>query len=115
MAGPSCSMTCFFKPKREISQSARTYVYDRLLFDTDFSFESYQDSLRSCGFRMLDAQDLSEHLKTSYACLAKVARIKVDEEKEHQDKFQALATAYEETVRAVDNGELGWGLYLCQK
>ena len=104
-----------FKPKREISQSARTYVYDRLLFDTDFSFESYQDSLRSCGFRTLDAQDLSEHLKTSYACLAKVAHIKADEDTEHQDKFQALATAYEETVRAVNNGELGWGLYLCQK
>ena len=65
-----------FKPKREISQSARQYVYDRLLFDTDFSFESYQDSLRSCGFQMLGAQDLSGHLKTSYACLAKVARIK---------------------------------------
>jgi ubiquinone/menaquinone biosynthesis C-methylase UbiE len=104
-----------FKPKREISESARTYVYDRLLFDTDFSFASYQDSLKSCGFRMLDAQDLSEHLKTSYACLEKVARIRADEDREHRDKFQALATAYEETVRAVDNGELGWGLYLCQK
>ena len=104
-----------FKPKREISQSARHYVYDRLLFDTDFSFESYQDSLRSCGFRMLGAQDLSEHLKTSYASLAKVARIKIDEDGEHRGKFQNLATAYEETVRAVDNGELGWGIYLCQK
>ena len=104
-----------FKPKPEISQAARRYVYDRLLFDTDFSFESYQDSLRSCGFRMLDAQDLSEHLKMSYAYLAKVARNKVDEDREHQDKFKDLATAYEESVRAVDNGELGWGLYLCQK
>ena len=103
------------KPKREISLSAKTYVYDRLLFDTEFSFESYQDSLRSCGFKILDGQDLSEHLKTSYACLAKLARIKVEEDKEHQDKFQSLATAYEETVRAVDNDELGWGLYLCRK
>ena len=103
------------KPKREISQSARQYIYDRLLFDTDFSFESYQDSLRSCGFRILGAQDLSKHLKTSYVYLAKVARIKIDEDNEHSEKFQALATAYEETVRAVDNGELGWGLYLCQK
>jgi ubiquinone/menaquinone biosynthesis C-methylase UbiE len=104
-----------FKPKLEISSSARTYVYDRLLFDTDFNFESYQDSLKSCGFKILHGQDLSGHLKTSYACLAKLARIKVEEDEEHQDKFQALATAYEETVRAVDNKELGWGFYLCQK
>ncbi len=114
-AGGTLVFDDLFKPKREISQSAQTYVYDRLLFDTEFNFRSYQDSLMSCGFRMLDAQDLSDHLKTSYACLAKMARIKVEEDMEHRDKLQALATAYEETVRAVDNGELGWGLYVCQK
>jgi ubiquinone/menaquinone biosynthesis C-methylase UbiE len=29
------------KPKAEVSDDARRYVYDRLLFDTDFSFTGY--------------------------------------------------------------------------
>ena len=29
------------RPKREITPEAQTYVYDRLLFDTEFTFESY--------------------------------------------------------------------------
>ena len=100
------------KPKPEVSQSARTYVYDRLFFDTDYNFQSYQDALTSAGFKVLEAQDLSQHLKTSYARLADMAREKTGE---HVDKFQALAVAYGKTVQAVEDGELGWALYLCQK
>ena len=37
------------KPKPQISDEARTFVYDRLLFDTDFSFYSYLDALRDTG------------------------------------------------------------------
>ena len=100
------------KPKPDISEAAQTYVYDRLLFDTDFSFESYQDSLRQTGFQILEAQDMSDHLKTSYQCLSKITSEKSGD---NPAKYQALSFAYDQMVRAVENGELGWGLYLCRK
>ena len=83
------------KPKPDISEMAKTYVYDRLLFDTDFSFDSYQDALRRTGFEILCAQDISHHLKTSYQCLAEIAREERDGPKE---KYQSLALAYNKTV-----------------
>ena len=100
------------KPRADISEMAKRYVYDRLLFDTDFSFESYQDALRRTGFQILDAQDISHHLKRSYQCLARITGEKNDE---HAEKYRALSFAYEQMVQAVENYELGWGLYLCQK
>ena len=59
------------KPRPDISADARAFVYDRLLFDTDFSFYSYIDALRETGFRVLEARDLSAHLARSYDCLSK--------------------------------------------
>lgn len=100
------------KPGPDISDAARAYVYDRLLYDTPYSFESYQEALKDTGFSMLEAIDLSLHLKTSYQCLAKMAEAKGGE---HDGKYRELSYAYGQMVRAVDDGELGWGLYLCQK
>ena len=100
------------KPQPNISADAQEYVYKRLLYDTDFSFESYQDVLRGQGFKILEAHNLSEHLKTSYLTLAD--RIPKDEG-EHAEHYQWLSDAYIQTAKAVDNQELGWGLFICQK
>ena len=100
------------KPKRDISEAARTHVYDRLLFDTDFSFQSYQDALCTAGFKVVRSQDLSQHLRTSYQCLAETTEKLVAQGSE---SFKHLAIAYRQMVQAVENKELGWGLYLCQK
>ncbi len=100
------------KPKQDISESAKTYVYDRLLFDTPFSFESYGDALRQAEFKVLNSQDFSIHLKKSYSLLSDMASAKTDGP---TDEYQALALAYEKTAQAIEDGELGWGLYLCQK
>ena len=51
------------KPQPEISPEGQKFVYDRLLFDTPFSFESYQDALEAQGFNIIEAHDLSPHLK----------------------------------------------------
>ena len=100
------------KPKPDIGEMARAYVYDRLLFDTEFSFVSYQEALKGAGFRIQDAQDISHHLRTSYQWL-----VKITEEKSTEDpkKYKALSYAYGQMVKAVENRELGWGLYLCRK
>ncbi len=100
------------KPKSDISPDAQKYVYDRLLFDTDFSFESYQVSLKAQGFKILEAHDFSEHLKTSYLCLSERTPVG---EGEHYQHFRDLSAAYVQTAKAVDNNELGWGFFVCQK
>ena len=100
------------RPKRDISADAQKYVYDRLLFDTEFSFESYQFALKAQGFKILETRDISEHLKTSYLCLSERTPKSGGE---HAERFQYLTKAYIETARAVENNELGWGLFVCQK
>ena len=101
------------KPKPDISDEARTFVYDRLLFDTDFSFYSYMDALRETGFKVLEARDLSSHLARSYSCLSQMAASGSDPDR--QERFAALSDAYLKMVNAVHNEELGWAQYLCVK
>lgn len=83
-----------------------------MLFDTPFSFDSYQDALKAHGFKMLDAHDLSHHLKNSYLRLADRTLKIGGDQAEH---YAQLTTAYRETARAVDKQEVGWGLFVCQK
>lgn len=101
------------KPRPDISAEARAFVYDRLLFDTDYSFYSYMDALRQTGFRVLEARDLSAHLARSYDCLSQMAATGADPER--RERFTALADAYRKMVSAVRNDELGWAQYLCVK
>ncbi len=101
------------KPKPDISDEARTYVYDRLLFDTDFSFYSYMDALRETGFKVLDARDLSAHLAHSYTCLSRMAA--AGDDADRRERFEALSDAYLKMVNAVHNEELGWAQYRCVK
>jgi ubiquinone/menaquinone biosynthesis C-methylase UbiE len=100
------------KPKQDISQAAQQYVYERLLFDTPFSFSTYQDALKDVGFKVLEAQDLSEHLKRSYRCLSQMA---LNRSEGYDDKFRQLSFAYQQMVQAIENQDLGWAMYLCQK
>ncbi len=100
------------RPKPDISETAQKFVYDRLLFETDYSFQTYQDALRNAGFRVLEAHDLSQHLKKSYQCLSMMAQQKSANE---DDKFQTLSHAYDQMVTAVENNELGWAMFVCQK
>ena len=101
------------KPRQEVSPEAQRFVYDRLLYDTEFSFESYQDALKSQGFEVLEALDISSHLRQSYLCLAD--RTPKGTNDEHTEHYEWLTIAYLGTAQAVENGELGWGLYICRK
>ena len=101
------------KPQPEVSPEAQRFVYDRLLYDTEFSFESYQDALQAAGFHLLEAQDISAHLRQSYLCLAD--RTPKGDTGEHAEHYEWLTTAYLGTAQAVENNELGWGLYICRK
>ena len=100
------------KPKPDISEDARRFVYDRLLFDTDYSFAGYQDALRQTGFQVLESHDLSEHLGKSYGCLSRMAMSQRDKD---PDTYGGLSRAYDQMVLAVGRQELGWGMYICRK
>ena len=102
------------KPKAKISEEAKVFVYDRLLFDTEFSFYSYIDTLRETGFKVLQARDLSPHLAQSYTYLSRLASI-AEGPDGYQDRFDYLTNAYMKTVEAINNDELGWAQYLCVK
>ena len=102
------------KPTQDVSEAGRKFVYDRLLFDTDFSFYTYMDALTGVGFRVLQARDLSSHLAQSYTYLSKLASIAEGPEG-YQERFEYLANAYLKTVEAINNDELGWAQYLCVK
>ena len=101
-----------FKPQPNVSPLAQKHVYDRLLFDTEYSFETYQKELERIGFKILDAVDFSDHLKMSYWCLSIITNNRSGEHAEH---YKELSYSYEQTAQAVVNRELGWGLYLCRK
>ncbi len=100
------------KPQPNISAAAKEFVYDRLLFDTPYSFESYQDALEAQGFKILEAHDLSSHLKNSYLQLVERTP---EADAENAEHYAWLSNAYQETAKAVENNELGWGLFICQK
>ena len=100
------------KPKADVSEQSRKYVYERLLFDTEFSFDSYQAALADTGFKVLDARDVSPHLQKSYQLLAGIT---ADKSQQEADRYTSLSFAYQQMVRAVEAGELGWGFYLCRK
>ena len=101
------------KPKQKVSPESQRFVYDRLLYDTEFSFESYQEALKSQGFELVEAVDISSHLRQSYLCLAD--RTPKGDTGENAEHFEWLTEAYLETAKAVEKDELGWGLYVCRK
>ena len=102
-----------FRPKRDITPEAQTYVYDRLLFDTEFTFESYKLALEDQGFDVLEASNLSPHLKQSYLSLSE--RTPKDETLDDAEHYRWLTNAYIETAAAVDKDEVGWGLFICRR
>ena len=100
------------KPKPGISADARKYVYDRLLFDTDYSFQGYQEALEKTGFQVEDARDLSSHLRRSYQHLHMMASEKKDL---NPEALVPLAAAYTQMVAAIEAEDLGWGFYVARK
>jgi len=106
-----------FKPKQEISAEGEKYVYERLMFDTDFSFQSYREYLKSLGFTIVEAKDLSEHLKKSYFVISNILenKLKNKENEEYTDRYKYLIKAYDETQKSVDRNEVGWAMYLAKK
>lgn len=105
------------KPNNIVSKDAQKLVYDRLMFDTKYDFVSYQDELKKLGFRMLYAEDMSWHLGISYLKLANIIeeKIKNGENLEFRKEYEKLVLAYRKTWSLMEQGDIGWALFVCQK
>jgi len=105
------------KPKKDISKDAEKYVYERLLFDTSFSYESYKYKLKEIGFEVLESTDLSKHLKKSYQKLKNIleSRLNHKPNKKYIENYKKLIFAYQKMIEAIDKNELGWAMYVCKK
>ncbi|MEK7648620.1 MAG: methyltransferase domain-containing protein [Patescibacteria group bacterium] len=105
------------KPNKNISPQAKKLVYERLLFDTDFDFVSYQQELKNLRFRIMYAEDMSWHYAMSYKKLADIAeeKIKKGENKEFHEEYKKLIVAYRQTWKIMEKGDVGWALFICKK
>ncbi len=105
------------KPRKEISRDAQKYVYERLLFDTPFSFKSYQTQLKKIGFEIIQAIDASPHMSKTYKKLIEVLQDKIakGENAKYHDRYIYLTKAYQKTIEAINKKEIGWAIYICRK
>ena len=92
-------------PRAEISDNACRYVYERLLFEPTFSPESYTETLSQLGLMVLESTNLSQHLHKSYELLSQLAL----------PEYPELNAAYIQMCAAIEQQELGWSFYLCEK
>ncbi|MBO3460929.1 methyltransferase domain-containing protein [Aetokthonos hydrillicola Thurmond2011] len=92
-------------PIKEISPQGWQYVYERLLFEPTFNFDSYVDFLSQLGLLVWKRIDLSKHLKKSYELLSQLAL----------EKYPNLSIAYTKMCEAIDKREIGWAFYHCIK
>ncbi|NET58682.1 MAG: methyltransferase domain-containing protein [Symploca sp. SIO2E6] len=92
-------------PTKQLSEQARKYVYDRLLFEPTYSHSDYIDALSQLGFMVLQSKDLSAHLHKSYELLSLLA----------QPQYPDLSAAYNKMCEAIAAGELGWSFFLGEK
>ena len=92
-------------PTEEISEEARKYVYDRLIFEPTFSMEAYADFLTQLGFMVLAKMDLRQHLHKSYQLLSQLAK----------PQYPELSAAYDKMCEAISAGQVGWSFFLGEK
>lgn len=105
------------KPKKEISRDSKKYVYERLLFDTPFSFKTYSEKLREIGFKIIESRDISNHLKKSYLVLIDILKEKLKDnaKSKYAKEYEKLIFAYQKMVEAIEKKELGWAMFVCEK
>jgi len=91
-------------PSASVTDLARRYVYDRLLFEPGPSHAEYKQLLRSAGFVVTADLDLTRHLRKSYELLIQRARLSPS----HTEAYAAV-------VKSIDNGDVGWSAFTADK
>lgn len=92
-------------PTEEINEEARKYVYDRLMFEPNFSMEAHVDFLSQLGFMVLAKMDLSQHLYKSYQILSQLATT----------QYPEMSLAYDQMCQAISVQQVGWSFFKAEK
>jgi len=103
------------KPQPTISDEGRTFVYERLGFDTPFSVDAYEKELEALGFEGIQARNCTDDMSWTYLHLAKRAEVLVEQAREKAERLRYLSTAYRKTVEAARRNEVGWTLFSCTR
>ncbi len=107
----------FLQPSQEVSERARRHVFDRVRWNSGFSFTGYQTALESVGLEMLLARNVTGHLGQTYRVLGKTARERAATTGDAaiRDWMLAFAVSCDEIQIAIRDGEFGWGIFVARK
>jgi sarcosine/dimethylglycine N-methyltransferase len=107
----------FLQPKTDISERGRKHVYDRVRWNSGFSFVGYQQALEQAGFEMVHARNLEPQIRQTYRVIGKSAteRAATTEDPAARDWMLAFAESCGEIELAIDRGEFGWGIFVARK
>jgi hypothetical protein len=107
----------FLAPKEEVSERARKHVFDRVRWNSGYSFLGYQSALADAGFDILLARNLESHIKQTYRVLGKVAKERAGSASDPvaRDWMLAFSQSCVQIEIAIDDGEFGWGMFVARK
>jgi sarcosine/dimethylglycine N-methyltransferase len=111
--GGTLAFSDFLQPRREVSERARKHVFDRVRWNSGFSFTGYQTALEASGFEILQARNVTGHLAQTYRVLGKTARERAETTTDEaiRDWMLAFAVSCQEIQTAIGDGEFGWGIF----
>jgi sarcosine/dimethylglycine N-methyltransferase len=107
----------FLQPKAEISERGRKHVYDRVRWNSGYSFLGYQQALEEAGFVVTHARNLEPQIRQTYRVISKAAteRAAQTDDLAARDWMLAFAESCGEIELAIDRGEFGWGIFVARK
>ena len=107
----------FLQPKPDISERGRKHVYDRVRWNSGYSFLGYQQALEEAGFVVTHARNLEPQIRQTYRVIGKAARERAGQTDDPaaRDWMLAFAESCGEIELAIDRGEFGWGIFVARK
>jgi sarcosine/dimethylglycine N-methyltransferase len=107
----------FLQPKTDISERGRKHVYDRVRWNSGYSYLGYQQALEEAGFVVTHARNLEPQIRQTYRMIGKNAteRAAETDDPAARDWMLAFAESCGEIELAIDRGEFGWGIFVARK
>jgi sarcosine/dimethylglycine N-methyltransferase len=107
----------FLQPKPDISERGRKHVYDRVRWNSGYSFLGYQQALEEAGFVVTHARNLEPQIRQTYRVIGKAAteRAAQTDDQAARDWMLGFADSCGEIELAIDRGEFGWGIFVARK
>lgn len=108
--GGVLSIADFLEERRGIRSRALTHRV--VNWRRGLSFAQYQSALCDVGFRMLKAEQHANDMLRTYRALAQ----RLQSQKYQRDPvYQTLLQRYTSIAQSVQNGTMGWGVFVAQK